>query len=49
MFHLSAITIVVLDALLFGLAGRDRAGALDAAEELQQIRARIDERMGVVR
>jgi len=49
MFHLSAITIVVLDALLFGLAGRDRSAALDAAEELQQIRARIDERMGVTR
>ena len=49
MFHLSAITVVVLDALLFGLAGRDRAGALGAAEELQQIRARIDERMGVAR
>lgn len=49
MFHLSAITVVVLDALLFGLAGRDRAGALDAAEELQEIRARIDERMGVAR
>ena len=49
MFHLSAITVVVLDALLFGLAGRDRAGALGAAEELQEIRARIDERMGVAR
>ena len=49
MFHLSAITVVVLDALLFGLAGRDRAAALDAAEELQEIRARIDERMGVAR
>ena len=49
MFHLSAITVVVLDALLFGLAGRDRAGALGAAEELQELRARIDERMGVVR
>jgi len=47
MFHLSAITVVVLDALLFGLAGRDRAGALAAAEELQEVRARIDERMGV--
>jgi DNA-binding MurR/RpiR family transcriptional regulator len=47
MFHLSAITVVVLDALLFGLAGRDRAGALGAAEELQELRARIDERMGV--
>jgi len=49
MFHLSAITVVLLDALLFGLAGRDRAGALGAAEELQELRARIDERMGVVR
>jgi hypothetical protein len=38
---------VVLDALLFGLAGRDRAGALGAAEELQQLRTRIDQRMGV--
>jgi len=47
MFHLSAITVVVLDALLFGLAGRDRAGALGAAEELQELRARIDERIGV--
>lgn len=49
MFHLSAITVVVLDALLFGLAGRDRAGALGAAEELQQLRARVDQRMGVAR
>ncbi|HZP94824.1 MAG TPA: MurR/RpiR family transcriptional regulator [Candidatus Limnocylindria bacterium] len=49
MFHLSAITVVLLDALLFGLAGRDRVGALGAAEELQQLRARIDERMGVTR
>ena len=49
MFHLSAITVVVLDALLFGLAGRDRAGALGAAEELQELRARIDGRMGVAR
>ena len=49
MFHLSAITVVVLDALLFGLAGRDRAGALGAAEELQELRGRIEERMGVVR
>jgi DNA-binding MurR/RpiR family transcriptional regulator len=49
MFHLSAITVVVLDALLFGLAGRDRAGALGAAEELQELRARIDARMGVAR
>ena len=47
MFHLSALTVVVLDALLFGLAGRDRAGALGAAEELQELRARIDERTGV--
>jgi DNA-binding MurR/RpiR family transcriptional regulator len=49
MFHLSAITVVVLDALLFGLAGRDRAAALAAAEELQEIRTRIDERMGVAK
>ena len=41
MFHLSAITLVVLDALLFGLAGRDRAAALEAADELQRLRARI--------
>lgn len=47
MFHLSAITVVILDALLFGLARRDRAGALGAAEELQELRALIDERMGV--
>ena len=47
MFHLSAITVVILDALLFGLARRDRAGALAAAEELQELRARINERMGV--
>ena len=47
MFHLSAITVVVLDALLFGLARRDRAGSLAAAEELQELRARIDERIGV--
>lgn len=45
MFHLSALTIVVLDALLFGLAGQDRAAALAAAEELQQLRTRIDERV----
>jgi len=49
MFHLSAITVVVLDALLFGLAGRDRPGALGAAEELQELRTRIDQRMGVVK
>ena len=49
MFHLSAITVVVLDALLFGLAGRDRAGALGAAEELQELRGRIEQRMGVAR
>lgn len=45
MFHLSAMTIVVLDALLFGLAGQDRAAALAAAEELQELRTRIDERV----
>lgn len=44
MFHLSAITIVVIDALLLGLAGRDRVQALDAYEELQEIRARIQPR-----
>jgi DNA-binding MurR/RpiR family transcriptional regulator len=44
MFHLSALTVVVLDALLFGLAGQDRAAALAAAEELQGLRARIDKR-----
>ena len=44
MFHLSAMTIVVLDALLFGLAGQDRAAALAAAEELGELRARIDKR-----
>jgi len=44
MFHLSAMSIVVLDALLFGLAGQDRAAALAAAEELQELRARIDKR-----
>ena len=44
MFHLSAMTIVVLDALLFGLAGQDRAAALAAADELQELRARIDKR-----
>ncbi|HEV8655764.1 MAG TPA: MurR/RpiR family transcriptional regulator [Candidatus Limnocylindria bacterium] len=44
MFHLSALTIVVLDALLFGLAGQDRAAALAAADELQELRARIDKR-----
>jgi DNA-binding MurR/RpiR family transcriptional regulator len=45
MFHLSAMTIVVLDALLFGLAGQDRAAALAAAEELQELRTRIEERV----
>lgn len=44
MFHLSAITIVVIDALLLGLAGRDRVQALDAYEDLQQMRARIEAR-----
>jgi len=44
MFHLSAMTIVVMDALLFGLAGQDRAAALAAAEELQELRARIEKR-----
>ena len=43
MFHLSAITVVVLDALLFGLAELDRAGALAAAKELQELRVRIDD------
>jgi DNA-binding MurR/RpiR family transcriptional regulator len=46
MFHLSAITVVVLDALLFGIAGRDRAAALDAAEEMQELRGRVAARMG---
>ncbi|HKW78233.1 MAG TPA: MurR/RpiR family transcriptional regulator [Candidatus Limnocylindria bacterium] len=41
MFHLSAITIVVLDALLFGLARRDRPAALEAAEQMQELRGRI--------
>ena len=41
MYHQSAITMVVLDALLLGLAARDRAAALGAAEELEQIRERI--------
>lgn len=41
MFHLSAITVVIIDALLFGLAGRDRLRALDTIEELQQLRRRI--------
>jgi len=41
MFHLSALTVVILDALLFGLAGQDRAAALAAADELQELRARI--------
>ena len=45
MFHLSAMTIVVLDALLFGVAGQDRAAALAAAEELKELRTRIDERV----
>lgn len=45
MFHLSAMTIVVMDALLFGLAGRDRSAALAAAEELQELRARIEKRV----
>jgi DNA-binding MurR/RpiR family transcriptional regulator len=44
MFHLSAMTVVVLDALLFGLAGHDRVAALAAADELQELRARIDKR-----
>src|SRR5258706_115244 len=44
MFHLSAMTVVVLDALLFGLAGQDRVAALAAADELQELRARIDKR-----
>ena len=41
MFHLSSITMVVIDALLMALAGRDRVRALDAYEDLQQLRARI--------
>ena len=46
MFHLSAITIVILDLLLFGIAGRDRAGALHAAEEMQDLRERVVARIG---
>ncbi len=42
MFHLSAITVVIIDSLLFGLAGRDRLRALDTIEELQQLRHRIE-------
>lgn len=41
MYHQGAITIVVLDALLMGLAARHRASALEAAEELQALRDRI--------
>jgi DNA-binding MurR/RpiR family transcriptional regulator len=41
MYHQSAITMVVLDALLLGLAARDRVAALGAAEELERIRERI--------
>ena len=43
MFHLSSITMVIIDALLLGLAGRDRVRALDAYEDLQDLRARISE------
>ena len=46
MFHLSAITIVILDMLLFGIAGRDRGAALQAAEEMQELRALIAARTG---
>ena len=42
MFHLSSITIVVIDALLLGVAGLDRVRALDAYEDLQGLRARIE-------
>ncbi|TMB62092.1 MAG: MurR/RpiR family transcriptional regulator [Chloroflexi bacterium] len=41
MFHLSSITMVVIDALLMALAGRDRVRALDAYEDLQRLRARV--------
>ena len=41
MYHQSAITLVVLDALLLGLAARDRAASLGAAEELEALRGRI--------
>ena len=41
MYHQGAITMVVLDALLLGLAARDRAGALGAAEDLERLRDRI--------
>jgi len=44
MFHLSSITMVVIDALLMGLAGRDRVRALDAYEDLQEMRARLEAR-----
>ena len=41
MYHQSAITMVVLDALLLGLAARDRAASLGAAEDLETLRGRI--------
>ena len=43
MYHQSAITMVVLDALLLGLAARDRVASLGAAEELEALRGRIAE------
>ena len=45
MFHLSAITLVVMDALLLALAGRDRVRSLDAYEELQDLRSRVEARL----
>ena len=41
MYHQSAITMVVLDALLLALAARDRAASLGAAEDLEGLRLRI--------
>src|SRR5438105_1048606 len=41
MYHQSAITMVVLDALLLALAARDRAASLGAAEDLEALRLRI--------
>ncbi len=43
MYHQGAITMVVLDALLLGLAARDRVGALGAAEDLERLREQIAE------
>ncbi len=43
MYHQSAITLVLLDALLLALAARDRAASLGAAEDLEALRTRIAE------